>query len=44
VKKTELEDVSHFLRLAHLPVLGLIAFERPRKEKSRLKGAALFAR
>jgi hypothetical protein len=44
VKKTELEDVSHFLRLAHLPVLGLIAFDRPHKEKSRLKGAALFAR
>jgi capsular polysaccharide biosynthesis protein len=37
-KKTEIEDVSHLLRLAHLPVLGLIAFERPRKKQSRLKG------
>jgi capsular polysaccharide biosynthesis protein len=44
VKKSELEDVSHFLRLAHLPVLGLIAFDRPRKEKSRFKGAAPSAR
>jgi len=44
VKKAELDDVSHLLRVARLPVLGLITYERPRVNQPRRRAAALFGR
>jgi len=35
VKKAEVDDVSHLLRVARLPLLGLITYERPRARESR---------
>ena len=35
-KKDEIDEVSHLLRVAASPLLGLIAYERPREQSKRL--------
>jgi capsular polysaccharide biosynthesis protein len=44
VKKAEIDDVSHLLRVARLPVLGLITYERQRAQEPRRWAARFIAR
>lgn len=42
--KEEIDEVSHLLRVAGSPLLGLITYERPREPRPRLNLSALRAR
>jgi hypothetical protein len=40
-QKEEIDEVSHLLRVAGSPVLGLITYERPREQPARLQLSSL---